>query len=89
MRISYKGQSYAASSAKSPKKPTNLSVNSDLIALAKELDIYLSATLESALVKEISQRQRELWLKENAQAIAAYNRFVEEEGVFSDEFRSF
>ena len=32
-----------------PKKPTNLSINSDLLRKAKELDINLSAALEQAL----------------------------------------
>jgi len=34
-----------------PKKPANLSVNSDLLNEEKALKINLSATLESALIK--------------------------------------
>ena len=34
--------------AQAPKKPTNLSLNSDLLAEAKRLNINLSATLEKA-----------------------------------------
>ncbi len=33
-----------------PKKPTNVSINSDLLLKAKALKINLSATLESALI---------------------------------------
>lgn len=72
-----------------PKKATNLSINSDLLLKARELKINLSATLEQALMEQIRQKQREAWRKENAKAIAAYNVFVEEEGMFSDELRSF
>ena len=72
-----------------PKKPTNLSINSDLLVKARELNINLSATLEAALTEQLKQKQRELWRKQNAKAIQAYNRFVEEQGVFSDELRSF
>lgn len=74
---------------KAPKKPANLCVNSDLLGKARELNINLSATLEDALTKELKQKHRELWLKENSKAIGAYNTFVEEQGIFSDDVRSF
>ncbi|BAU72302.1 MULTISPECIES: type II toxin-antitoxin system CcdA family antitoxin [Metapseudomonas] len=72
-----------------PKKPTNLSVNSDLLNKARALDINLSATLEQALAETLRARQREVWLAENREAIAAYNQHVESDGVFSDGLRRF
>ena len=72
-----------------PKKPTNVSINSDLLAKAKELKINLSATLESALVDLVNAKLRELWKKENQSAIAAYNQMVEERGTFGDDTRAF
>lgn len=72
-----------------PKKPTNVSINSDLLAKAKELKINLSATLEAALSELVNARQRELWKRENKIAIEAYNQLVEEHGTFSDDPRSF
>ncbi len=72
-----------------PKKPTNLSINSDLLSKAREMNINLSATLENELARQLKIKQREQWLKENAKAIQAYNNFVENEGVFSDGIRSF
>ncbi|HFQ14558.1 MAG TPA: acetoacetyl-CoA synthase [Gammaproteobacteria bacterium] len=72
-----------------PKKPTNLSINSDLLAKAREMNINLSATLENELARQLKIRQKEQWLKENAEAIQAYNDFVENEGVFSDGIRGF
>jgi antitoxin CcdA len=72
-----------------PKKPANLSINSDLLVKARELNINLSAALEKALIERLKQKQRELWREQNAKAIQAYNRFVEAQGVFSDELRSF
>ncbi|MBS7325499.1 MAG: type II toxin-antitoxin system CcdA family antitoxin [Thiopseudomonas sp.] len=71
------------------KKPANLSINADLLAKAKALKINLSAALETALAERISASQREQWLEENRSAIDAYNKMVEEHGVFSDELRSF
>ena len=74
---------------KAPKKPTNLSINSDLLSKAREMNINLSATLENELAKQLQIKQREQWLQENAKAIQAYNDFVENEGVFSEGIRSF
>lgn len=39
--------------------------------------------------KRIRVDQRGQWLKENADAIQAYNRFVEDKGMFSDSVRKF
>ncbi len=72
-----------------PKKPTNLSVNSDLLKKAKELDINLSSALEQALSAQLKEKQAQLWLERHHVAIAAYNQSVEENGVFSDGLRSF
>lgn len=72
-----------------PKKPTNLSINSDLLKKAKELDINLSATLEQALTAQLKAKKAQLWLEQNKDAIAAYNQSVDAQGVFSDGLRSF
>lgn len=72
-----------------PKKATNLSINSDLLAKTRQLEINLSATLEQALQQKLAEQNRESWKQENAAAIKAYNRFVEENGLFADEFRQF
>jgi antitoxin CcdA len=76
-------------SAQVLKKPTNVSINSELLLQAKQLKINLSATLEAALVEVVNAKQRELWKHENKSAIEAYNQMVENTGVFSDELRSF
>ena len=72
-----------------PKKPTNVSINSDLLTKAKALKINVSATLETALADIVAVRQRELWKEENRSAIEAYNQLVEETGVAGDGMRSF
>lgn len=70
-----------------PKKPTNLSINSDLLNKAKDLKINLSATLESALEDKVRLLARDQWLKENKKAIASLNELVENNGLFSDSYR--
>lgn len=72
-----------------PKKATNLSINSDLLAKSRSLKINLSAMLENALKEELAKKQAEQWKAENRAAIQSYNEFVEENGCFSDEYRTF
>jgi len=69
-----------------PKKATNLSINSDLLAKTREMKINLSATLEQALQEKLKVAKENAWKEENKMAINAYNQFVEENGSFSDEF---
>ena len=71
------------------KKSTNVSINSDLLEKARELNINMSATLEQALAEKVRHEQREQWLRENADAMAAYNQFVETNGTFGDSVRKF
>lgn len=72
-----------------PKKATNLSVNSSLLAKAKSLKVNLSATLERALEAEVRQSKRQEWLAENKQAIQNCNKLVESSGLFADKHRGF
>jgi antitoxin CcdA len=72
-----------------PKKPTNLSINSDLLKKTKALNINLSATLEQALRTKLATTEEKKWKKENKRAIQVYNEFVEENGLFADEYRTF
>jgi antitoxin CcdA len=72
-----------------PRKPTNLSVNEDLLARARAHNINLSATLEQALIEALRRKEREAWLAENHAAIERYNERVAQHGVFSDTLRSF
>jgi antitoxin CcdA len=75
--------------ASAPKKPTNVSVNADLLRQARELDINLSQALEERLIERILTERQRRWLDENKVAIEDYNRRVELEGVFSDGLRRF
>ena len=72
-----------------PKKATNLSINSDLLKKAKSYNINLSKSFESYLNELVKQKAEEAWREENAQAIEAFNKRVERQGVFSDGLRSF
>lgn len=72
-----------------PKKATNLSINSSLLAEAKGLKVNLSATLEKALETELKEAKRANWLKDNKEAIENCNKLAEQHGLFADKFRKF
>ena len=72
-----------------PKKSTNLSINSELLRLAKESRINLSRTLEQRLTELLREEKRREWLAENHDAIEAYNSRIETSGVYSDGLRRF
>jgi len=72
-----------------PKKSTNLSINSELLRLAKEHRINLSQTLEQCLAEILREEQSRKWLEENRDAIDAYNSRIETIGAFSDGLRRF
>jgi antitoxin CcdA len=72
-----------------PKRATNVSVRSDLLAAAREAGVNLSATLERALTEELAEVRRKNWREENREAIQAYNEHIEKHGTFSDDVRKF
>jgi antitoxin CcdA len=74
---------------KAPKQATNLSINRDLLNAAREAGVNLSAALEEALQEKLAAARREKWKRDNAEAIAEYNEFIEEHGAFSEGQRSF
>ncbi len=71
------------------KQATNLSIRSDLLRQARARKINLSQTLEESLERILKEHDRQSWIKENREAIAVANRFVEEHGLWSDGLRKF
>lgn len=72
-----------------PKKAVNLSLNSDLLLLGKELGLNISSVAEEALAQAVKACLAQAWLQENAEAIQVYNAHVAKRGVFSDGLRRF
>lgn len=70
------------------KKATNLSINRDLLAEARSLNINLSATLEWALTEKIRLEKRKQWLQENREAIESCNELTVKNGLFADKHRA-
>ena len=72
-----------------PKKAANLTLNSAALALARELGMNVSQTVDTFLQEEVRRLYREKWRAQNRSAIAAYNQRVRRDGVFGDDVRSF
>ena len=71
------------------KQSANVSVRSDILQQAKARHINLSQTLENRLEELLKEQDRQAWLDENRQAMAAANDFVEKHGLWSEKLRQF
>lgn len=72
-----------------PKKATNLSLNSKVLELARELGMNVSATVDTLLAEEVRRRYWERWNEENKAAIAHYNARIARDGLPLAKYRSF
>ncbi|MDD5037233.1 MAG: type II toxin-antitoxin system CcdA family antitoxin [Methylococcaceae bacterium] len=77
------------SSPSFPKEAADLLVDAECWREAKPLGINRSPAFEAHLAERVKAGKREKWRDENREAVEAYNRRVEEHGVFSDGWRSF
>ncbi len=71
------------------RKATNLSLDTGLVADARNLGINLSRTCEDALRKEIAAERGRRWQEENKEAIAAWNVWAENNELPLDKYRQF
>ena len=69
-----------------PKRAVNLSVDAELLRVAKEMTINLSRALESALDKLTAEERARRFYEENKAAIDSYNRFIERHGTLAENF---
>jgi antitoxin CcdA len=63
-----------------PKKATNLSLNSKVLEMARELGMNISQTVDALLAEEVKRRYWEKWKDDNQEAI---------EGLPLAKYRSF
>lgn len=71
------------------RKATNLSIDPDLIEEAKALGLNASRAAESGLREAVRTAKAEAWLRENAEAIASSNAWVEKNGLPLAKYRQF
>ena len=78
-----------ASSRSTTRRPTNLSIDAELLTIAKEVGVNISRSAEVGIQQAVKQKQRDLWLQENKEALFSSNAFVEENGLPLEKFRLF
>ena len=74
---------------KSPKRSANLSLNAQVLDMARELGMNVSATVDALLAEEVRKRYSECWNEENKAAIEHYNARIERDGLPLARCRSF
>lgn len=83
-------QSAPSARSRSPgKRATNLSLSTDVLDSAKQLDINISQVCDAYLREVVRREQDRRWREEHADFVVAYNAVVEAEGLPLDEWRSF
>ena len=75
--------------AKVTRKPTNVSLPSDLLERAKELNVNVSRASERGLREEVQEMEARQWAEQNAELVKAYTAMVEREGLPLAKYRTF
>lgn len=66
---------------KQGRKATNVSLNVELVAEARELGINLSQACERGLAETLAEERAAQWLAENREALESSNAWVEANGL--------
>ena len=69
-----------------PKRAVNLSVDAEILKIAKEMKINLSRALEDALRKATEAERIRRFQEQFRPAIEAHNRYVEKHGTMSEAY---
>jgi len=72
-----------------PKKATEVSLSEALLSEARDQGLDISDAAEAGLARAVSEKRAELWLRNNEEAIASSNAYVEKKGLPLEKFRPF
>lgn len=64
-----------------PKTRTNISLDSAMFEEARKLGMNISAITENALQQELRRERARQWHEENAEALEARTRWIEQNGM--------
>ncbi len=70
-----------------PKRAITVELAESLLAEASDLGVDVSQAAETGLARAVADRRAEAWQKENADAIAYYNDYVERNGLPLEKYR--
>lgn len=71
------------------KKPTNLSLNSKVLEMAREMGMNVSQTVDTLLAAEVRRCYWQKWNEENKDAVVEYNTRIERDGLPLAKYRTF
>ena len=70
-----------------PKRAVNVSVDAEILKVAKEMKINLSQAVEDTLRERTREERIRRFQEENKEAIESYNRFIEKHGLWAEKYR--
>ncbi len=73
---------------KAPKKATNLTLNSKVLEMAREMGMNVSQTVDTLLAEEVKRRYWAKWNEDNKEALDAHNRLIEKFGLPLAKYRT-
>jgi len=68
-----------------PKRAVNVSVDAEILKVAKEMRLNLSQALEDALRRLTEEERARRFYEENKAHFDSYNAYIERNGVFGEE----
>lgn len=71
------------------RKPVNLSIDTGVVAAAREAGINLSQVSEAAIRDAAKKERDRLWKEENREWAESVNRWVEQNGLPLERYRLF
>jgi antitoxin CcdA len=71
------------------RRGTNVSLDAELVAEARALGVNVSRACEQGLADQVKAARAEQWQRENADAIAEWNTYVEVNGLPLARYRQF
>ena len=72
-----------------PKRPTNVSLPTELVNEARRLGINVSEACQQGLADQVRKARGEQWKLENREAIASSNEYVRKHGLPLARYRLF
>ncbi len=71
------------------RRSTSLTLDRDLLDEAKALGVNISRAAEAGVMAAVKAERARRWKVDNAEAVAAYNKWIEENGVPLARYRKF
>lgn len=71
------------------RRPTNVTLDAQAVADAKDLGLNVSQACERGLLSEIKKAREAKWLEENWEAIRSSNAWIEKHGLPFAKYRMF